>query len=177
MCKKCSNPKSAHLKALDDPFIVDNPHFTAEVDTMPDGIHAKPRHMWKKVYENRSVAWDYANRRTAELAEDIKAEYDRLPEPKPNYLEWAAKRGEPHLFEELLRQALTGKSDMTRVRAIGTLLEFTKSKPKQELELTRGVGTGEIPELFRQLSQLAGIPIEATEAFLASYVGKPSSTN
>ena len=132
MCKKCVNPRSQHLKSLDDPFIVGNPHFTAETDTMPDKIHAKPRHMWQEVYKKRSRAVDVKILSAKRYSDELEAEYKALPEPKPDYLEWASSQMRPAIFRELLTRALSGKGDMARIRAISTILEFTKSKPKQE---------------------------------------------
>jgi hypothetical protein len=203
VCQKCANPespegkavrsyfqsrgknftdeeiakKTKHLLSLNDSFIVGNPHFTPELDTMPDGVHAKTRFKWKKVYTNLETLKHYNTKKGQNHCEKLKAEYDAIPEPKPEYLEWASERSRPQLFEELYRQAVSAKQGIARIKAISTILEFTKSKPKQELEVSRADFSGELPDLFRQLAQLGGIPSEAVEALITSYLEKPNTAN
>ena len=157
MCQKCKNPESDEGKAVrdyflsvgkpfklskkttsllsrNDPFIVGNPHFTPETDMMPDGVHAKPRHMWVECFEQRAKNKDRMALGSKRRCEALEAEYAKLPDPKPEYLEWASAKMRPELFRALFKTATTSSKGATAVRAIATLLEFTKSKPKQETD-------------------------------------------
>lgn len=203
MCQQCSNPESPEgrglrdylksigknfseeeitrktkgLVSLSDPFLKDNAQFTRELDSMPDGIHAKPRKYWAQVHLQSNRLKIHKTAKAAQHCAELRDRYASLPEPKPEYLVWASEQSRPQLFDELFRQATRADNPMARVKAISTILEFTKSKPKTELEVIQKDFSGELPDLFRQLAQLAGVPPEAIETFVGSYLEKSPATN
>lgn len=134
-------------------------------DFMPDGRLklSKFRQGWQQrrapvlssdeLQERQNKVWD---------------DWTALPEPRPDYLEWAANQFKRDLFNELLSSALTGRTDSQRSIGIRTLLEFTKSKPKQQLEVSSAVLQPAAPqELMEAFSQIFRIPIVELEKLIS----------
>ena len=106
-------------------------------DILPDGIHLKPRRIWR----NRRGKSHYTP--TLWTEENLRArqqkrweEYDALPSPRPDYMEWAAQQSRREQFEQLEMVAFTSKKSSYKLKALATILEFSKRKPKQELDVT-----------------------------------------
>lgn len=169
--------KTSKLKNLDDLWLATNALFDPDTDSMPDGVHAKPLRMWFKVVTNR---------RAERMMNDVKAErharkllnqYRQLKiDPKPEFFEWAASQLKTRfmLFESMLRTAVAGKTHTDQTKASSGMLEYSKVKPKQTIEVSQAIPQGELADLFRQFSQLATIPPEAVETFISTYIVKPN---
>ena len=132
-------------------------------DWMPDGRlklykHQKRWGDWKKV-KTRSLSI---------VQEERWEKYKELPEPRPDYMEWAALDTRRDSFEELEKIAKTAGRKTDRIKAINTILEFTKRKPKQELE-----HSGDLAEfshlsnqdLLRMVLEMNGIRPEVFDRF------------
>lgn len=171
--------KSRKLKLLTEPSVMNNAAFNADTDSMPDGIHAKPYKYWASVtaaIRHRRANDDIQAERHANK---LKRKYDLLPDPKPPFFDWAASQPKTQflVFTSLLRNAMAARSIGDQTKAGNAMLDHGKAKPKQAIEVTQGITGGEASELFRQLAQMSGIPAEAIETFIASYIGQPGSTN
>lgn len=165
--------RTRHLKSLKDEFILKSTEvgdFTPSLDTMPDGVHAKTRLKWKNIFTARQKGSASERDDRQGHCEKLLEEYNAIQGEKPDYLQWAAEHSRPQIFEELYHQAVGARHPVARVKACSTLLEFTKTKPKRELELSQGEISGDLPDLFRQLCKLMFIPPEAADAFLGAYV-------
>jgi len=169
--------KTKHLRSLHDDFVEANPDFTLDRDMMPDGVHAKPRKNWFKVSGHSKENKAAKKSKTEAHLQALRDEYAAITGDKPDYLQWAAEKSRVELFEELYRQVKGDKDRSVRGRAISTILEFTKNKPKHAIEFISSELSGEIPELFRQLSKLAGVPTEAIEAFAGTYLDPKPKTD
>jgi hypothetical protein len=135
------------------------------LDLMPDGRLKKPqfRECWKK--RNRSKQVLLAERQSARGME-----YDDLPEPKPSFLEWAARRDERNVYEELERIGYFARRTSERTRAFQTILEYTKTKPKQQVEVANVVSQPpDQAELIQAISQIFTVPVEKLSSFLKSF--------
>ena len=206
MCKKCANPdspegkkvrdylksigknysedyilrKSKKLIPLDEPSVYTNPGFTPDVDSMPDRVHAKPRHMWVKIILARRQKRAEDDIEAERYAKKLLNQYRQLKiDPKPEFFEWAASQPKTRflIFQSMLRNAISAKNSAEQTKASSGILEYSKAKPKQAIEISQPVQAGEISELFRQLASLGGIPAEAVEQFIGSYIGKPDRPN
>lgn len=107
-------------------------------DFMPDGRLklAKFRKGWKTHKSYLKPA-----QTDAELTAKQEArwqEYQAVPEPKPDYFEWASQRSRREQFDELERAYRNAERVSDKLKALGTLLEFSKSRPKSQIELTDG---------------------------------------
>lgn len=104
-------------------------------DFMPDGRLklAKFRIGWRQ--KRLPVSTNEPDLR--EQQEERWQEYQELTEPRPDYMEWAAQRSRREMFDELEVIARLGRTSSERSRAIGTILEFTKMRPKQQHELSQ----------------------------------------
>lgn len=203
MCKRCLDPNSLEgsavrsywvgiepgisdenivlkvrgLWALDDERVSTSELFSPETDTMPDGIHAKPSPSWQK---NKHKLYKPPKKLTTftvggQVAA-LNEEYDALPDPKPDYLQWASLKSMKTLFEELYRQSLMAERESDRNKAISTLLEFSKSKPKQTVEVVES-GEVQFPDLFRRVAKLGNVPPEVVESLIGTYFGSPTVTH
>ena len=136
-----------------------------EKDLMPDGRLKHPRfrfHRKKKMY-----GWHEHTR--TELRENDAARrirYDLLPEPRPDYFEWAALETRKEQFAQLERDAFCADRATDRLKAISTLLEFSKSKPKQTIGVEQDLKADvewDADKIIEYGLQLKGIGISAKE--------------
>jgi len=132
-------------------------------DWMPDG------RLKLRKFQKRWGDWQKAKRKSLSVVQVERWErYQDLPEPRPDFMEWAACDSRRACFEQLERVALTAGRKLDRIKAIHTILEFTKRKPKQELE-----HSGDLAEfshlsnkdLLRMVLELNGIPPEVFDRF------------
>lgn len=131
--------------------------FSIDADLMPDGVRLKPRRLRS---DNRGRRKTVASTKMArEEAEAFRLEYDSLPEPKPSFMEWYASTKEAEITAMLVTIAKDcSERAGDRLKALATLLEFTKSKPKSQMEIsapeqpTKDLSAQEILELAYQLN-------------------------
>lgn len=144
------------LQALAKGGVTDN-------DWMPDG------RLKLRKFQERWGDWQKAKRKSLGIVQAERWErYQALPEPRQDFMEWAALDSRRDCFEQLERVALTAGRKLDRIKAIHTILEFTKKKPKQELE-----HSGDMQEfshlsnkdLLRMVLELNGIRPETFEQF------------
>ena len=114
-------------------------------DLMPDGVRLKkPRFrsdVIKKKLEGRQVKESGIDTDQDTLQE----EYNKLPEPRPDFFQWAFERDQSKLYGILVKTArMPHSSGSERIKAISTILEFAKSKPKTQLEVSSA--NDQIPE-------------------------------
>lgn len=102
-----------------------------EKDLMPDGRLKHPRFRFHRHAQRQKFTPQQLLDRDA----DRRIRYDALPEPKPDYFEWAALESRRDQFAQLERDAFCANRPSDRLKAINTLLEFSKSKPKQVVGL------------------------------------------
>ena len=132
-------------------------------DWMPDGR--------LKLYKHQKRWGDWKKVKTKSLSivqEERWEKYKELPEPRPDYMEWAALDTRRDSFEELEKIAKTAGRKTDRIKAINTILEFTKRKPKQELEHSGDMSEYSNltnKELLRMVLELNGIRLETFEQF------------
>lgn len=135
----------------------------ADEDWMPDG------RLKLSKFQKRWGDWQKAKRKSLSVVQSERWErYLALPKPLPDYMEWAASDTRRDCFDELEKVAKTAGRKTDRIKAIHTILEFTKKKPKQELE-----HSGDLAEfshlsnkdLLRMVLELNGIPPEVFEQF------------
>jgi hypothetical protein len=103
-------------------------------DLMPDEIHLKPRRIRT---DNRLRKGAILEEITTEIYE-LRQQYETLPEPRPNFMDWAAANQETQMTEVLLGIIKNRtEATQTRLKAMSMFLEFTKSKPKSQLEVSQ----------------------------------------
>lgn len=120
-----------------------------ELDIMPDGRLKFPKYRQKRL-RNRDAALKAANDNpkhcgNKEFQERRWQEYLKLPEPRPDYFEWASQYSRREQFDALERILFNSRRDSDRIKASATMLEFSKSKPKQVVEQINNVQEEEIP--------------------------------
>ena len=103
-------------------------------DFMPDGRLklAKFRKVWKthKSYLKPTLTDD-----ELQSKQDARwNEYQQLTEPRPDYFEWASERSRREQFDELERAYKSAERVSDKLKAISTLLEFRKTRPKTMVE-------------------------------------------
>lgn len=131
-----------------------------EVDVMPDGRLKLPKFRLASMAKRKKArALRQVQLKTEQ--EELKKKYDQIPEPKPGFFEWAFKQ-EEHLFYDILRKIgrMPNSTPTEKIRAIGTLTEYSKSKPKAQLELANKAPDFEqmpVEELLRMLLETIGI--------------------
>lgn len=132
-------------------------------DFMPDGRLklAKFRKAWKthKSYLKPSQTDEELVKRQ----NDRWLEYQALPEPKSDYFEWASQRSRREQFDELERAYRNAERVSDKLKALSTLLEFSKSRPKTQLEVSQAAdGIPEVSneELLRMALEMNGINYE-----------------
>ena len=108
------------------------------LDIMPDGRLKHPRFRRFRI-ANRAKALKANVHRSVERGDERWAEYQALHDPKPDYCEWAAQRDRRIHFDALERVAMHSTRDSDRIKAISTIFEFTKTKPKQSMEVLNKV--------------------------------------
>lgn len=107
-------------------------------DTMPDGRLKHPKFRMRRI-ANRAGAIEAANqnpnhRGNKQNQQRRWEEYQRLPEPRPDYFEWASQHSRRELYDCLERIAFNSKRNGERIKAAASILEFSKSRPKQVIE-------------------------------------------
>lgn len=141
-------------------------------DWMPDGRLKLPKFQqrwgdWQKVKRNSLV----------EAQKERWQRYQTLSEPRPDFMEWAATDTRRDCFEELEKVAKTAGRKTDRIKAIHIILEFTKRKPKQELE-----HSADMPEfsqmdnkdLLRMVLEMNGIRPEVFDRFRELHPESPT---
>lgn len=108
------------------------------LDIMPDGRLKHPRFRRFRI-ANRAKALRAVAIISAEGREERWAEYQALPDPKPDYCEWAAQRDRRTHFDAIERIAMHSKRDSDRIKALSTIFEYTKTKPKTISEVLNKV--------------------------------------
>lgn len=99
-------------------------------DLMPDGRLKLPKFRFHRKPQKKQLTPQQLRENDA----DRRARYDALTsDPKPDYFEWAAMESRKEQFAQLERDAFCANRPSDRLKAIATLLEFSKSKPKQTI--------------------------------------------
>jgi hypothetical protein len=129
-------------------------------DFMPDGRLklAKFRKGWKthKSYLKPTVTDDELLKKQTERFN----RYEQLPGPKPDYFEWASQASRREQFDELERAYKSAERVSDKLKALNTLLEFSKSRPKTTLEVSQssdGIPELTNEELLRMALEMNGI--------------------
>jgi hypothetical protein len=105
-------------------------------DLMPDGVHLKPRRLRNDRFGQRDAKLHLVKAGT----QSVIAKWEALPEPKPPFTEWYVQHNEADLASALVDIARNPtESPQARIKAISLLWEFTKSKPKAQLEVSQPV--------------------------------------
>lgn len=139
------------------------------MDVMPDGRLKLPKFR-SDVKNKRAYGFAAMAVELQQEAQDYWEAYQNLPEPRPDYLEWAAQQDRRRQFERLRLYAFTSKRESDRIKAMGLLLEFSKSKPKQQLELSQKeeqLPVRDLESMFRILAAELKIPQDTVDALIA----------
>lgn len=130
------------------------------LDVMPDGRLKLPKFRRSTIRKRKKVR----QRLRASIKQeqrDLKSEYEQLPDPKPGFFEWAFKQDESDFYNTLAMIAKNPHSGgQEKIRAIATLAEWSKRKPKTELEIGETAPDFEqmdVHQLLRTLLETAGI--------------------
>lgn len=168
---KCT---SKMVSALDKKIYSD-PEFNADTDLLVDGVHAKAKRKWV----SNKAPKDPHEKIVKSYCRRLEREYNRLPEPKPDYVDWALSKPSTRqmMVQQMLADALASPKPEQRTRAQAQALEYSKVKPKKVIENREEVPMGDLPSLMRQITQMAGIPSEAVEAFIGTYFGNNTQSN
>ena len=103
-------------------------------DLMPDGIHLKPRRI-RNDNRGRKKAMVKVVTDGTQYARDM---WEALPEPKPSFMEWYVTTHEVDLTTSLVDIARNRtEAAQNRIKATSLLLEYVKSKPKSQLEVSQ----------------------------------------
>lgn len=149
-------------------------------DIMPDGRLKLPKFRLRRLH-NRAAALEATckiptNVHSKEFLAALWQDYQNLPDdPKPDYLEWAAQRTRKEQFDNLVRVAFNGKRDGDRIKATATLLEFSKTKPKQVIENLAAQPTAATPEQILDVFKviyLQGMPPEQADKAIADLLAQ-----
>ena len=108
------------------------------LDIMPDGRLKHPRFRRFRI-ANRAKALKIAAKRAVNRGEERWQEFQKLPDPKPDYCEWAAQRDRRFHYDAIEHVAMTARKDADRIKAVATMWEFTKTKPKTISEVLNKV--------------------------------------
>lgn len=131
-----------------------------EWDIMPDN-RLKDTKFRKKRLDNRRNALASADQATQEEIKTLWAEYDALPEPKPDEFEWMSRRTSRLRMDSLLRAGMHSIRDSDRIKALATWMEFERSRPKQTVEnINAEVRPATVDELLAAVAAVTGKPIE-----------------
>jgi hypothetical protein len=175
------------VSALDE-IVYSDPEFNPDTDLLIDGVHAKAKRKWAANVAKRKPSRT-PKRPKAELdpheqlvrtyCKRLEREYNQLPEPRPDYVDWSLSQPSTRqmMVRQMLSDALASPKPEQRTRAQAQALEFSKVKPKKVIESREEVPIGDLPNLMRQITQLAGIPSEAAEAFIGTYFGHITQSN
>ncbi len=133
-----------------------------EKDLMPDGRLKHPRFRLRRYRKPPQFTIPQLMERDGLRRQ----RYDALPEPRPDYFEWAAQETRKDQFAQLERDAFCSTRPIDRAKALGTLLEFSKSKPKQTIGVETAPATDvdwDADKIIEYGLQLKGIGISAKE--------------
>lgn len=162
MCKRpdCPTPeRSRFVISIEE--AKENPMYTPGMDDLPDGFHAKPIRLWVKKPQKRRIEPSISQDELYSKRETLDAEYAALPDPKPDYMDWASYKTRHDQFWEAYKILRTSPYPAERVKALTFLAEFTKSKPKQEFEVaTRDLKGLDNQKLLEDVLELNGLPRE-----------------
>lgn len=146
MCTRPDCPTGAkHLKCAEDlnKELASRglPPLDPKKDIMPDGFHAKVakfRSWPSKTAAKLSIAKrSLLNRKEANaLCSKLEGEHQNLSDPRPDPMEWGSFKTRWYQFRKLFLISQTAVKNADQLKAASILLEYTKSKPKQELEVT-----------------------------------------
>lgn len=176
MCKRADCPnlakgqdyanKNSKLRHWEE--VKDDPHFNKALDMMPDGFHAKPYRLWAAKPQKRRLEPSVDEGQIADKREEIRRKWEAIPEPRPSLFDFAAQESQLDAWQELYQISRTALFASDRIKACATLLEHGKSKPKQQIELTKDESV-DVDELWRRMLQLKlpGVRTEDVEAALA----------
>ena len=107
-------------------------------DIMPDGRLKHPRFRLRRL-SNRQKGLDAPKKRSEVENLELRVRYKELPDPKPNYFQWAAQEEIYFHYENVKRLASHSRRDGDRIKALSVLLEHGLSKPKTISEVnTKG---------------------------------------
>ena len=141
-----------------------------EWDIMPDN-RLKDTKFRKKRLDNRRNALAAADEVTKQEITELWAEYDALPEPKPEEFEWMSKRTQRLRMDSLLRAGMHSTRDSDRIKALATWMEFERSRPKQVVEnVNPEVRPATPDELLAAVASIFDKPVEYVREAL---MGKP----
>lgn len=104
--------------------------------------------------------------------EKLRETYESLPDPKPDYLQWAAEETRKQQFEIVFRTARESVNPATRLKAINTIWEFSKQKPKSVHEVQEPEGEikeASVDELFNMLLAEMGYDPNAVRQVLSEH--------
>ena len=130
-----------------------------ETDIMPDGRLKLPKFR-KRRLEAILKAVKLNAESLAHKDHKRRVEYDAIPEPKPDYFAWAVRRDEQDHYARLEQEFYLSQLTRDRIKAMALLLEFAKSKPKQQLEVTNresDIALAEPARLLQMVCELNGI--------------------
>ena len=140
-------------------------YVSAEWDIMPDN-RLKDTKFRKKRLDNRKAALkaslDDPNHVHNPAYQQARWDaYQALPEPKPDYFEWAAQYNRREMYDNLERIAFNSTRDSDRTKAALAILEFSKSKPKAIVEtISSDVRPATPDELIAAIAMIADKPVE-----------------
>ena len=139
-------------------------------DIMPDGRLKHPRFRLRRI-NNRKNALASADLVTQQEITELWAEYDAMPEPKPEEFEWMSKRTQRLRMDSLLRAGMHSTRDSDRIKALATWMEFERSRPKQVVEnVNPEVRPATPDELLAAVASIFDKPVEYVREAL---IGKP----
>lgn len=103
-------------------------------DIMPDGIHLKPRRIRNDNRGRKKAIVNLISKGT----ESARDRWESLPSPKPPFMEWYVVNHEVDLTSSLVDIARDKtEAAQNRIKATSLLLEYVKSKPKSQLEVSQ----------------------------------------
>ena len=139
---KCPTPNEPKSKTFLPPSaeIKANPLFNPELDMAPDGWHIKPMRLWAAKKQKRRMTEEVTDAAISELRNQRRTEYQALPEPKPNYFDWLAMVDEEERFWDAYKIRKNASFAGERLKAIVSVNEASKAKPKQTIEVTKEEG-------------------------------------
>lgn len=163
-CPRKGQKASAHLRWAGLPEIADHPYFTKELDMMPDGYHAKPMRIWvlKPEPKHKEIAPTASEEQIQGRIADLKEQWKALSADfRPDPLDFAAYETRWEIWEELYRLTLTAPNAAERTKAASVLLDFSKSRPKQQYEaVVTNVSESDNRSLLRKALELNGLDPE-----------------
>ena len=169
-CPNKDNPRAKTFLYVSEE-IKSNPLFTRELDMAPDGWHAKPMRLWAKKPQKKRAE-------PSASMEDLRAERDRLmeawsklPEPRPDPMDFAAYHTRWDQWFELRVMSKRAPLYGDRIKANSTLLDFAKTRPKQQFELLGDdLSKASDHELLRKALEANGLPAALADELKKKHV-------